>query len=128
MLAAIHSAGLVLKEHLTLTPTMSPSHLLIAACLQIITLLIACLGSAHLDVVKSATCTIPSNCCEDICHLHHHIGAGASELAVSTLQHLMRPLGPSNVWQAIHGKLFFSRLQRAPAVCWLFLLFSAIML
>ena len=30
--------------------------------------------------------------------------AGASELAVSTLRHLMRPFGPSTIWQAIHGK------------------------
>ena len=30
--------------------------------------------------------------------------AGASELAVSTLRHLIRPFGPSTVWQTIYGK------------------------
>lgn len=51
----------------------------------------------------------------------HRTGAGASELAVSTLHHLMRPFGPSTVWQAIHGMLLIGRVERAPAVCWLFL-------
>ena len=30
--------------------------------------------------------------------------AGTSELAVSTLRHLIRPFGPSIVWQTIHGQ------------------------
>lgn len=53
-------------------------------------------------------------------------GAGASELAVSTLRHLMHPFGPSTVWQAIHGIFSTNRHERVSAVCWLFALLSAI--
>lgn len=51
--------------------------------------------------------------------------AGASELAVSTLLHLMHPFGPSTVWQAIHGMFCVCRRERASAVYWLFALSSA---
>lgn len=53
-------------------------------------------------------------------------GAGASELAVSTLRHLMHPFGPSTVWQAIHGMFCISKRERVSAVSLLFALLSAI--
>lgn len=58
-----------------------------------------------LSVCYNRQCDCPLLTCTERVGLEVLCITGASELAVSILRHLMRPLGPSTVWQAIHGML-----------------------
>ena len=116
MLPAMHASILLLRA----LPTLHPLHCCMLANGQSASCV---LGELHTFVSGNFHGHLTTfKHCENVYGLP---GAGASELAVSTLHHLMHPLGPSTVWQAIHGMLFICRLERAPTVCCMLVSFSA---